>query len=360
MNFFDELKRRASGQPPARYPNRPEPNALKEALEVRQRFKRAENYLSALEPLTSAMQLAISSGDASSMTIVALNQAEVYSSLKRFDEATALLERVFMTAQETRQRVQMAYILIGQGTLAQKQDDWKTAQSRYEQALEIARGVHSAGAEGRALGYLAEVYLHDANASYAIRLLREALPKLNQANDLEPSSLFVGRLGQALIASGQDAEGEQLLERALRLAKQTAYKQYERQWNIALADRALNRGQSEEAYQYLNDALPLFDPKNHTVDYVIALGLIAKTCLNLQRRDDALNYAKQAVRAAADLTQAEQVAMQADMVLGIVLVACKEYESAIPYLELTSELVTQKKFQPSVYTETDVVRNLAA
>ena len=83
MNFFNELKRRASGQPPARYPNRPEPNALKEALDAGQRLKRAENYPGALEALTSAMQLAISSGDASSMTIIALNQAEVYCGLKR-------------------------------------------------------------------------------------------------------------------------------------------------------------------------------------------------------------------------------------------------------------------------------------
>ncbi|MEP6986840.1 MAG: tetratricopeptide repeat protein, partial [Chloroflexota bacterium] len=360
MNFFNEFKRRTSSQPTVRYPNRPEPTALKEALDAGQRLKRAENYSGALEALTSAMQIAISAGDATSMTIVALNQAEVYCGLKRFDEAATLLERTFQTAQETRQRVQMAYILIGQGTLAQKQDDWKVAQSRYEQALEIARGVHSSGAEGRALGYLAEVYLHDANASYAIRLLREALPKLNQANDLELSSLFVGRLGQALIGSGQEAEGEQLIERALRLAKQTNYKQYDRQWSMVLAERALNRGQSEEAFQYLEETLALFDPKSQAAEYVNALALSVKICLNLQRRDDALNYAKQAARIAADVPEDERIAIQADMVLGIVLVACKDYESAVPYLELASELITQKNIQPTAFSETDVVRNLAA
>ncbi len=360
MNFFNELKRRASGQPPARYPNRPEINAFKEALDAGQRLKRVENYPAALEALTSAMQLAISSGDASSMAIVALNQAEVYASLKRFEEASALLEKTFQTAQETRQRVQMAYILIGQGTLAQKQADWKTAQSRYEQALEIARGVHSSGAEGRSLGYLAEIYLHDANASYAIRLLREALPKLNHAGDLELSSLFVGRLGQALIGSGQEAEGDQLLERALRLAKQTNYKQYERQWSKVLAERALNRGQSEAAYQYLKESLALFDPKSQAAEYVNAIALIAKICLNLQRRDDALNYAKQAARTAANVPEDERIAIQADMVLGIALVACKDYDSAVPYLELASEQITQKTIQPVAFTETDVVRNLAA
>lgn len=73
MNFFNEFKRRTGGQPPVRYPNRPEPSALKEALEAGQRLKRAENYPAALEALTSAMQLAISAGDSTSMTVVALN-----------------------------------------------------------------------------------------------------------------------------------------------------------------------------------------------------------------------------------------------------------------------------------------------
>ncbi len=360
MNFFDDLKRRAGGQPPPRYPNRPEPNALKDALDAGQRLKRAENYPAALEALNSAMQLATSSGDATSMTIIALNQAEIYGDTRRFDEAITLLDHTFQTAQETRQRVQMAYVLIGQGTLAQKQDDWKTAQARYERALEMARSVRSVGAEGRALGYLAETYLHDNNASYAIRLLREALPKLNQAGDLELSSLFVGRLGHALIISGQEAEGHQLLERALRLAKQTGYKRYERRWSIELAERALNNGQSEEAYQYLDDSLPLFDAKAQAAEYIEALTLIAKTSLNLQRQENALNFAKQASDLAAIVATDNQITTQADMLMGIALVANKNYEAAIPHLERASEHIIEKNVPTTGFNETDVVRNLAA
>jgi len=360
MNFFDDLKRRAGGQPPTRYPNRPEPNALKDALDAGQRLKRAENYPAALEAFTSAMQLAVSSGDAGSMAIVALNQAEICADLKRYDEATALLDRTFQTAQETRQRIQMAYILIAQGTLAQKQDDWKLAQTRYDHAVETARSIRSPGAEGRALGYLAEVYLHENNASYAVRLLREALPKLNQAGDLELSSLFVGRLGQALIINGQEAEGQQLLERALRLAKQTGYKRYERQWSVALAERALNNGQSEEAYQYLEESLTLFDPHSQAADYVNAITLVIKTCLNLQRTDDALNYAKLAANVASDVPNDERTALQADTLMGIALVAKKDYAAAIPYLQRAAQQIAQKNIQPTSFTETDIVRNLAA
>ncbi len=360
MNFFDELKRRAAGQPPARYPNRPETNTLRETVDAGQRLKRAENYPAALEALSSAMQLAISSGDANSMAVVALNQAEVYCGLKRFEEAESLLKGILQTAQETRQRGQTAYILIGQGIVAQKQDDWKSAQVHFEHALEVARSARSAGAEGRALGYLADTYLHDANASYAVHLLREALPKLNQAGDLELSSLFVGRLGEALIDSGQETEGQQLIERALRLAKQTGYQQYERQWDLLLSQRALNVGHTEEAHQYLEEALALFNPKEQAAGYVNALSLMSKVCLNLQRPNDALTHIQQAARVAALTMANEGIAIQADMALGIVLVACKQYEAAIPYLELSAALLADGKIVPTVYTETDIVRNMAA
>ncbi|MCA0455927.1 MAG: hypothetical protein LCI00_18265 [Chloroflexi bacterium] len=360
MNFFDELKRRAAGQPPARYPNRPETTSLREALEAAQRLKRAESYQAALEALGSARQLANSSGDANSMAVVALNLADVYGRLQRFDDANTILNEILQTAQETRQRGQIAYILMAQGTLAQRQGDWKTAQTQYERALEVARSARSVGAEGRAMGYLAVTYLHDANASYAIHLLREALPKLNQAGDLELSSLFVGTLGEALISSGQEVEGQQLLERALRLGRQIGYRMYERQWSVVLAERALNLGQSEEAYQYLDEALTLFDAKTQANDYVNALILMTKTCLNLQRLQDGLAFAQQAARVAALAAYDEHIAIRADVTLGIVLVACKDYESAIPYLELVSELIASQPVELKLFSETDIVRNLAA
>ena len=57
-----------------------------------------------------------------------------------------------------RQRPQMAYILCEQGVLAEAQGDWANAQKYYEQALETARTSRAPGAEGRAMGNLADVY----------------------------------------------------------------------------------------------------------------------------------------------------------------------------------------------------------
>lgn len=360
MNFVDEVKRMMGFTPPQRQPNRPESSSLREAVDAGQRLKRAENYDEAQHAFESAMQLASSSGDSNAMAVIALNHAEVYIAQGRYDEAETLLKQAHKTAQESRQRHHMAYMLIGLGRLAQHQNDWKTAQSTYEQAREMAQQARAAGAEGRALGYLADVYLHDTNATYAIHLLREALPKLNMTGDIEPSSYFVGRLGEALIASGQPAEGRQLLERALRLAKQIGYRQYERQWGLALGVQAVSEGQNEEGLHYFRDGLELFNPATQTEAYIRALCQLSKVCVDLRRLDDALTYAKQAARLAARVVGDEKVAIQADITLGIVLVASKEYEAAVPYLELARDMMDEMQITPISFSETDVVRNLAA
>lgn len=359
MNFVDEVKR-LIGLTPPRYPNRPEISALREAVDNGQRLKRAENYDEALQAFEAAVQLATSSGDSNALAVIAFNQAEVYLAQQRYDEAETLLKQAHKTAHESRQRHHMAYMLIGLGMLAQRKNDWKTAQSSYEQAREIAQQARAAGAEGRALGYLADVYSHDANATYAIHLLREALPKLNMTGDIEPSGYFVGRLGQALTASGQPVEGKQLLERALRLAKQIGYHQYERQWGMALGEQAASEGQNEEALQYFRDSLELFNPSTQAEGYIRVLCQLSKVCHDLRRLDDALIYAKQAAGLATQVAGDEKVVVQTDITLGIVLVASKDYDAAVPYLKGVTDRISELQIEPIGFTETDVVRHLAA
>src|SRR5690606_24958050 len=70
----------------------------------------------------------------------------------------------------------LAYALASLGYLEQKRGKWTAAQEFYETARETANGIKTDGATGRATAHLAEVYLHDKNANYAIYLLDEALP----------------------------------------------------------------------------------------------------------------------------------------------------------------------------------------
>lgn len=356
MNFLDDLKQRMGLQPPPRYPNRPEPNTLRETIEAGQRYKRAEHFQAAQDALSSAMQLAVSSGDGSAMAVITLTQAEVYSALGRYDEAQELLEKAYQGAQENRQRTQMAYLLATMGYVEQRRGDWKAAQNHLEQAVNTARINRIMGAEGRALGLMADNYLHDKNASYAIHLLKDALPKLNAAGEIELSGYFVGRLGEALIMSGQESEGQQLIERALRLSRQIGYRQYERQWNITLGKRALEAGLFENALQYFGDAIALFENVSDRRELVECLGLASKASLQLQDSDTAIDYARRAKETAEQLGDGE-LALRSELTLGITLAHGKMYEEALPYLEKSAQM---GGVQPIGYSETEVNRSLAA
>ncbi len=358
MKFIDQVKQALGLRGAAVVSTKPELAALREALDAGQRAKRAEAFPAALAELGRAMHLAIRLGDTTAIAVIALSQAEIYTETGRYDDARELLESTYQGAQSARQRTQMAYMLNGLGWLAQRQEQWDEAQKYYEDALEMARSTRASGAEGRALGLLADTYLRANNASYAIHLLRESLPRLNLTGDIELSSYFVGRLGQALIASGQESEGQQLLVRALRLARQMSYHRYERLWGGELGARALQQGRPEEALQYFTDALALYEGLPADAAQIRALCQVTKAALSLREHDIALGHAQRAESRSADLGEALHA--QAQAALGIVLVARKAFRDALTYLELAAERYHRLQISDSVFSDSDLARALAA
>jgi tetratricopeptide (TPR) repeat protein len=182
------------------------------------------------------------------------------------------------------------------------------------------------------MGHLADTYLKDGNASYAIHLLRDALPRLNTSGDIEMSSYFVGRLGEALIETGQEAEGGQLLSRALRLAEHMQYHFYEREWRLALARRARAQAAYQDAYEHLQRALQLFEALPPSASYVETLCQISTICLNLSRNEEALEHARRAA-ALSEQIEDSAAALTARGTLGVVLRSMGQNAEAIPLLE---------------------------
>jgi tetratricopeptide (TPR) repeat protein len=356
MNFFQQFKQRINKNP-THHPG-PETNALREALDAGQRAKRSEDYPRALTALETAMSLAHKAHDSMAVAVIALNQAEVYIRQKRWTDANTLLEKTYQNAQETGQKTQMAYLLNGQGMLAQAQGQWNEAQEYYEQALDTARSTNAVGAEGRALGLLADVYLHNSNASYAAYLLREALPKLNLTGDIELSSAFVGRLGEALIASGHEDEGKQLLERALRLARQMGYRTYERHWSIILGKQAVEEGLYNQAYSHLVHVLSLSNLNEPSQETAQVLCLLSKICLRLRENKEALEHARHAVQVSESVNDPALLA-QAKGALGMALLAEKQAAEAIPYLEAAATEYV-KGNQHDHFGDNAILRSLAA
>ncbi len=336
-------------------PTTPEKNPVHELLEAGQRSKRAEDFPTALEALSRAGKMAETKHDLTALVVITLHQAEIFIYQAKWAEAEHLLLTLRHKAQNTGQRTQMAYTLDMLGTLAQAKGDWGEARAYFEQALKVGRTAGSLGGEGRALGHLADTYLQENNASYAVYLLRDSVTKLNMSGDIEYSSYFVARLGYALILSGQETEGEHLLKRALNLAEQMRHRRYERICLLLLGERTMVSLRYEEAHKYYQRALALLNPADHHREYITTLCHLSKISLHLQNLTDALTYAQQAVEASGSIEDFELKAM-AQGILGITLRASGQSAKAITHLETASEHYQQINKN----TRIEILRNLGA
>ncbi len=337
---------------------RPADKAIRNLIEAGQHAKRAEKYDLALELFGQAAKQADTAHDLTATAVIILHRAELYILKQDWEDAQNLLLQMRRTAQNTGQRTHMVYALCGLGTLAQAQGDWDDARGYYEQALKIGRSTTNTGGEARALGHLADTYLEENNASYALHLLQEAVPKLNISGDIELSSYFVGQLAQALIASGQETEGERLLYRALRLAEQMNHRAYERRWSLALGQRMLTTMRYDEAFKHYERALALLGSGGTLDEKVAALADMSRVCLYLFRNDQALEYAQQAV-GLADHQSDKRLDALAHGALGMTLRLKEESLEAIKNLTHATDYYAQTDAAPNIiYVET--LRNLAA
>lgn len=337
--------------------NKPEVVQLREQLEQGRQHKRAEAYAQAEACFAQAEALATSLGDRAILTIVTLHRADLHILGRQYDAAEALLRPLEAETRAAGEKAQNAYTRIALGTLAQARQSWAVARSDYEAALETAREAKAQGAEGRALGHLADTYLHEENLSYAVHLLREAMPRLSASGDVELSSYFHGRLGQALLRTNHEAEGEQLLGRALRLAENMQYRRFERMWHSALGRRAAETGRDSEAYRHFAQALERISEPVATDGLVTealeTLREIARTCLDLGRVDEALKYAERALALAPDDPAAQGV-------MGMVLRGAGRSADALSYLLMAATPADDAVAATGADIDPGILRSLAA
>jgi tetratricopeptide (TPR) repeat protein len=356
MNFLDQLKIWL-GLKPA--PN-PEASALRQLLESGRRAKHDEDYPAALDAFDRALQFAtanaISIHDRMALNIIKLHQADIYIRQGKWDDAETLLNQIKSAAQPA--TAHFAYTLDVLGTLALSRNDPAAARTYHEQSLKEAKAARALGAQGRALGHLSQIYLSEGNASYAIHLLRECLPLLNTSGDIELSSYFVGLLGEALVASGQEVEGEQLLQRALRLADQMQYRMYRRRWRLALGAHTARNSRYEEARNYYQQALELFRNLPPDTLQVEALCQASQVYLNLGHTGEALAAAQEA-HALSTNAHLDDVLPLAQGALGMALRASSQSTEALPYLESAVTAYEKADLHVPPTVRVNVLRSLA-
>ncbi len=327
-------------------------------VESGKRLKRSGKYQDALTLFDHADEIARSLNDDNLRILVGLHRVEVYIRMSDWARAEEALLRLKVQNADT-PGAKSAYVIISQGIMSQDRGDWATARELYEEALKQARAARASGPEGRAQAHLADTYMHEDNASFAVYLLEEAIPKLNATDDIEMSSYFVGRLGEALIAVGRRSEGQQLIGRALRLAEHMQYKEYEMRWRQVLAVQAMEDGSYSDARRHLMLVLSLLERGEDQSQQITTFSRLSKACLRLDEGPAALDYARQAV----DLARQDGSKPEQWLALGshgVVLRVMGDYQNAV---ETLSQVVPH--YETLILTSADhsyveVLRNLAA
>jgi tetratricopeptide (TPR) repeat protein len=358
MNFFERIANWI-GLDSSTTQNRTALNDLRVVLDRGRQSKRAERYDEALDEFQTAVELARESYNQATLAIIELQRVDVLTRQGRWTEAQTLLDE--LDGLSNGDPSQRAYIRIARGVLANERGDADDAQTHFEEARTVAQEGNVPGAEGRAEGHLGDLYLKEGNASYGAHLLQGALEKLDASGDLELSSYFVGRLGQAMIANGQENEGRQLLGRALRLAEQMAYRVYERLWRLVLGAEAMEMARYADARRQYRSALLLMDETVASVDRVMLLCRLAKVCLQLYENDEAQAHARKAVETADALEGHDEVRNLARAALGICLRTAGQYADALPLLESAPpDALPDVESLRADFGAVEVLRNLAA
>jgi tetratricopeptide (TPR) repeat protein len=357
MNLLERIVNWAGIETNGRSPREVEALA---ALEHGQRCKRSGQYREALVAFEKAAALAEGGKNQSLPILIALHRADVLTQQAQYDEAEALLLQLKQEAERRHQQTQLAYVLNSLGVLHQEQNRWEQAREYYERALRLAREAGSAGAEGRAQGHLADTFLHDGNASFAVHLLKEALPRLNSSGDTELSSYFAGRLGEGLLELGRKTEGQQHIGQALRLAEQMQHQQHEMLWRRRLAVEAMAEGSYAQARKHFMLLLAHSEASPENPDYILTLSRISKTCLRLGEYEAAIDYAQQAVDLVGEADPESRVTLLAQAAQGIALRATGQHGQSLPWLQAASQHYEGVNTTAADYSYVDVLRNLAA
>lgn len=335
---------------------------LVERLEASREAANREDYEHALSILESAKELV---DDDQLRHRIDLNAVLMQIDSGLLDEAKQLLDNLeFVTSNNNDDRILWLWVA---GRLAHASGEWEQAREHYQTVREMAKSTNNIRFGGRASAYLADIYLHDENASFAIHLLKIAIKQLEQVDDGQYQSYVVGKLGEAHIASQQKQEGLPLLQRALRVAERLNQQRFIRQWQLALGIFHLQEHQYETAYGYLRTVIKNYPEKRKDSDeYVQGLCWLSYASRYLDAEDQPEVYAREAVNRSSNLDN-QSLVIFSNAILGLVLFDAKDHVEALPLIEQAVEqgaankqlfshelLIELMRRQASIESENDI------
>lgn len=336
----------------------PEPVSLfKQSMLKARQAQYAEHYAEALTALDTALEIAITEKNIAAQVDIILSKADIYLYQQKYDESEKLLTELRQRTEAASQRAPLAYTLCSLGILAQTQGNDAEARHLYERARSLAHAVRANGAEARAIAHLADTYLSEGNASYAIHLFREALPRLEHSGDTELQPYFQIRLAQALAQSGSETEADEVLAASLEKTTSIQQKRFQRLCHLAIGERAITRNDFPAAQQHYESALTLYpEPAPITAEYITALCHLSLAMLRQKQPTTALERAQFALQCANALADPQRIA-QAQAYLGMAQNATGDHAAALNTLKNALDFYANQSQEKPLYF--DLLREYA-
>jgi len=350
VTFFDQLKEFFFPTAKTMPSGLANPQAIGRQGQI-EAILRARNTEDDAEALRLLAELADSPEAQQSATLkidLALNMADIHTLNGRYEEAEALLRQARSQAEGLRSRSPLAYCLCALASLEQARQRWPEAEALLHEALRLAKEADSEGAQGRALGHLADGDLHAGETARAISRLLEALPLLEGSGDSEPLPYFASRLAEAYQRSSRLDDAETLLNRALTLANEGGDKRSQRRIQQQLGQLALARNDQDKAALHYRTAYQLL-PEQPS-DQAQAADILARHSQTLLAQDDpnaALPLAERALALAQTQDDAALLAL-ARASLGLVRKAQGQPDQAQNLLQQASDFY--RELPPSAFS----------
>ncbi|MBI2567705.1 MAG: tetratricopeptide repeat protein [Candidatus Schekmanbacteria bacterium] len=149
-------------------------------------------------------------------------------------------------------RAGLVRALILLGTVALDDGDFRTAKSRYGEAIAVARSNGDSFSEAVAQGNLAVVYHHEGNWPEARKLYEAALHTDRRRGEVRQEGIIVGNLADLLHQMGRLPEARARYEDALELHRRTGNRRFEGHTLTNLANVLGDQGHvaaAREAYR---------------------------------------------------------------------------------------------------------------
>ncbi len=305
---------------------------LRQLLDKARRAQYDEDYDTALEFLSQAMDIAEKEHDTRSKVDITLSRADILIAKADYETADFILRELREDSEARHLNAPLAYALCSSGVLEKSRGDLNAAQALFEEAREKADAIKTDGASGRAAAHLGDVYLARGNASYAVYLLEDAVVKLNRSGDRELLGYFLGQLGLAQIQSGHSEQGEVRLQRGLDLAMNIQHQAQMRYLNNLLGQQALKRANYPRARSFFENTLQLYpDPPPESADYARLLCNLSMANLRSGQGKSAEQFAIRALAIAESLADKQLIAM-AKATMGLAM-RSDDNEPILQYLE---------------------------